>query len=107
MLAKAMRQRWKSMGKDARSLSKESHVYWQRKCIERGLKALRQGELPIHLEDYAGVEDLMAPFHVRCSAARAEGREPAQTPTADAVWIAELERVLNSTLDDEHLSNTE
>jgi hypothetical protein len=54
MLAKAMRQRWKSMGRDSRSLSKDSHAYWKRKCIERGLKALRRGELPIHIEDCAG-----------------------------------------------------
>ena len=65
MLAKVMRQRWKSMGRDSRSLSKDSHAYWQRKCIERGLKALRRGELPIHIEDCAG--GLLAPFHVRCT----------------------------------------
>ncbi len=94
MLAKAMRHRWKSMGKDARSLSKDSYVYWQRKCIERGLKTLRHGELPIFLEDYAGVEDLMAPFHARYSAARVAGREPVQTPTANSDWIAQLEEAL-------------
>jgi hypothetical protein len=100
-LVKAMRRRWKSLGKDARSLSKDSYVYWQRRCIEQGLKALRHGELPIHLEDYAGAEDLMAPFHVRYSAARAEGREPAQTPAADTDWIADLEQALKS--DDDRL----
>jgi hypothetical protein len=94
MLARAMRQRWKALGRDARSLSKDSHVYWQRNCIGRGLKLLRQGELPILLEDYAGAEDLLAPFHVRYSAARAHGREPERAPAADAAWMAELEKAL-------------
>jgi len=95
-LVKAMRHRWKSMGKDARSLSKHSQVYWQRMCIQRGLRTLRHGELPIHLEDYAGAEDLLAPFHARYSAARVAGREPVQCPTANTDWIAELEQALKS-----------
>ena len=94
MLARAMRQRWKAMGRDARSLSKDSHVYWQRDCIGRGLKLLRRGELPILLEDYAGAEDLLAPSHARYSSARAHGREPEQAPAADAAWIVELEKAL-------------
>jgi hypothetical protein len=57
-------------------------------------KVLRRGELPILLEDYAGAEDLLAPFHARYSSARAHGREPEQAPAADAAWIAELEKAL-------------
>jgi len=35
-LVAAMRERWKQLGKDARSLASENQLYWQRKCINRG-----------------------------------------------------------------------
>ena len=49
------------------------------------------------LEDYAGAEDLLAPFHARYMAAEVDVRkreklEAAERPIDDAAWNAELER---------------
>jgi hypothetical protein len=91
-LKAAMRERLKKLGlKPAR----DEDARLKRRCINRGLKLLNDGELPFTLEAIAGAEDLLAPFHARYNAAASKLakralEEIARTPVDDAAWEAEL-----------------
>ena len=91
-----MRERWKALGRKARTENAED-LRWKRRCINRGLKLIESGNLPFCLEDMAGAQDLLAPFHARSEAAWDEfckrtAEEIAQTPIDDEAWNRELER---------------
>jgi len=91
-LKATMRERWKKLG---RKLARGEDERCKRRCIDRGLKLLNDGELPFTLEAIAGAEDLLAPFHARYNAAASELdkralEEIARTPIDDAAWEAEL-----------------
>jgi hypothetical protein len=94
----AMRERWKELGRKARNEPENpDDLPWQRRCINRGLKLIESGKLPFCLEDKAGAEDLLAPFHALYEAAKAElyeraSEEIAQTPVDDEAWKRELRR---------------
>jgi hypothetical protein len=101
-LNRALRERWKRLGQQMRKPGfdgeSEFREQWvDRKSINRGLKLIARGELPILLDDYSGAKDLLAPFHARYEAAKAASwkrrkEEIAETPIDDAAWNAELQR---------------
>lgn len=80
-----------------RKLKNSMPVGWDRNCINRGLRLIRDGELPICLEDYGPATDLLAPLHARSENARATALEAWKqkvraTPIDDAAWELELRR---------------
>lgn len=93
----AMRERWKQLGRKTRSEGSDDDLSWKRRCINRGLKLIRNGELPFCLQDCAGAQDLIAPFKARYEAAKADLYETARLeierrPIDDAAWEKELKR---------------
>ena len=90
----AMRERWKELGREMRRLGGKgeggtSELWQKRRSINRGLKLIRNGQLPILLDDYYGAEDIMAELHARHRAAQAAAyerweREVLETPQGSA-----------------------
>jgi hypothetical protein len=91
----AMRERWKALGRQVRRLEGGIELRWKRACINRGLKLIRNGEIPICFEDYAGAEDIVADLHTRHRTAKVAAyerweRATARAPIDDSAWEQEL-----------------
>jgi hypothetical protein len=97
-LAAAMRALWQELGREMRRKgNRREELQSARQTVNRGLKLIRRGELPLALEDYQGAEDILADLHTRYEAAKVEAcerraREIAQAAIDDGAWDAELER---------------
>jgi hypothetical protein len=97
-LEAALHERWKELGRTLRTCADESdaaEIRDRRQGINRARRLIASGELPHHLEDHFGAQDLMAPFVERwreaqtAAYAAAAGRI-AQTPIDDEAWAGEL-----------------
>ena len=65
----ALRERWKQLGREIRKLGGRGEagtreLCYKRQSINRGLKLVRNGELPLALEDH-GASDLLSELHAR------------------------------------------